>query len=256
MKSLLIILLLGPLLAACGTNDDTVLDAQRESAATQVSALVGTTTLEAARLRTTLDYTVTRASLAATQGGLLELTLVARGTPLTVLQEFQREMMGSFATATPPPSSDGSLAGITGNNAPVPLVITPLTLPTPDTSSVLSSDGPRLESIVTSTGVDGNDCPVGTTNTFSTASPSIYVVARAINIDASTRLSSRWNRDGEQIITYEFTPNFSIDNACIWFFMEQSDVTFTPGEWNVQLDINGTPAGLPITFTIRDAAGS
>ena len=237
------------LLSACGVAIDNAAEAQRDNAATQVAALIATTTLEAARLHTTLDYTVTRASLASTQGSFLELTLETRGTPASVLQEFQAQIFSSFATATPTAASDQRLSQST--SVATQLVVTPLIIPTSN-EPVVDPNAPRLENIVTSTGVDGDDCAVGETNVFTTATPSIYVVARAVNVLQDTRLGSRWNLNGEQVISYEFTPNFTIENACIWFFMDQADVIFTPGEWTVQLDINGSPAALPINFTIRE----
>jgi hypothetical protein len=91
----------------CGF-EDSISAAQREAAATQLAILEATATAEVARLRTTVDYVSTRAALAATRGAFLELTLIARGTPESVIREFQSMTMASLVTLTPHPcAADG-----------------------------------------------------------------------------------------------------------------------------------------------------
>jgi hypothetical protein len=103
--------------------------------------------------------------------------------------------------------------------------------------------------------VGSDDCAVNVTTDFTTQSAAVYVVARALNIPPGTRLSSEWAANGQPVVSYDFTPNFSIRDACVWFFVTPADVTFMPGEWSVQLAINGIPNGSPARFTIRDAGG-
>jgi hypothetical protein len=246
------VLLAGPALVGCIPTPDPAEEAALNSAASQVAALQAAATQESARLRTTLDYAGTRVSLAATQGSFLELTLEARGTPPAVIASFRQEMFASFATPTPTPTL--ALRGDATVNAaqpPTQIIITPLAISTLPGAPPADPNAPRLENIVTAVDVGSDDCAVGITNVFTTAMPEIYVVARARNIPNGTRLASRWRFNGEQVIRYEFTPNFTIQDACIWFFMDQTDVTFSVGEWTVQLEINDVPAAPPSAFSIR-----
>jgi hypothetical protein len=97
--------------------------------------------------------------------------------------------------------------------------------------------------------VGADDCPVGSSNTFSTGDSEIYVTAIA-NTNASNTLTASFALNGQEIQSYSWTPGFAIEGKCIWFHMPSSEVTFTPGSWTVSIDVDGTPVGLPIPFTI------
>lgn len=254
MKRILWFILWLPWLTACTGTADTASSAQRDAAATQLAILAGTATAEIAQLRTTVEYVSTRASLAATRGAFLELTLVARGTPQEVLREFQSSMMASLVTPTPSPAPALMVEAAPLSGQP-DIIVTPLALPTPEALPTADPDAPQYVDIVSATGVGSDDCAVNITSEFTPQSPAIYVVARARNIQPGTQLSSQWTANGQPIVSYDFTPNFAIRDACIWFFVTPSEVAFTPGEWSVQLAINGTPNGGPARFIIRDAGG-
>lgn len=227
-------------LSACeGTGVDGDLRAEHAIAGTQFSALELTATLQRARLQTTLDYSSTRVSFAATQSQFLKATLISAGTPPAVLEEFQR----NFAL-TAPPTSALELSPASDNRS-APLQITPFALPSRTPSNVA-----RLENVVTAQGVDANDCARNVTNRFRTDSPQIYVVATAIDIQRGMTISSRWLLRNEEVIRYDFAPDFDIQRACVWFFIDPTDVSFEVGEWSVALDINGQAASPLIPFTI------
>ena len=251
MRCILRVIACLPLLAACAASEDSISAAQREAAATQLAILEATVTAEVAQLRTTVDYVSTRAALAATRGAFLELTLIARGTPESVIREFQSMTMASLVTLTPTPAPQ---TADLGDGLPE-VIVTPLALPTPEATPTFDPDAPRYAEIVTAAGVGSDDCAVNVTTDFTTQSAAIYVVARALNIPPGTRLSSEWVANGQPVVSYDFTPNFPIRDACVWFFVTPADVTFVPGEWSVQLAINGIPNGSPARFTIRDAGG-
>ena len=116
----------------------------------------------------------------------------------------------------------------------------------------LPPDIPSLSDVVTSTGVRNDDCASNPTNQFESNADSIYVVATAHNIPSGTTLVSRWRRDGSELVVLDFTPDYDIDNACIWFFIDQTDTPFTPGNWDVTLQVGGITAAT-VSFTVVEA---
>jgi hypothetical protein len=103
--------------------------------------------------------------------------------------------------------------------------------------------------MVTAEGVDDAGCAVNPTSTFSSDAVEIYVVASAASLQpGGTLVTSRWRQEGAEVATFDFTPDFS--EGCLWFFIDQTDVIFTPGNWSVELEINGGLVGAPVPFTI------
>jgi hypothetical protein len=127
--------------------------------------------------------------------------------------------------------------------------IPPTDLPLVETATPDPS-APRVENVVTSTGVGPDDCATDVTPSFTTASPQIYVVATAYNIRAGQVIASRWLRDAEELTIFEFAPDFEIDGACIWFYAEPVDFPFNPGSYTVELLIDGQFAGTA-QFTVQ-----
>jgi hypothetical protein len=233
--------------SACnGNTAENAIATQHSVASTSLFVAEATTTVQAARLETTLDYVSTRVSFAATQSQFLKATLVQAGTPLEFLEAYQRSVFtGSIVlpTATArPQATAGSLQQMTQIALTIPTV-TPFA-PTP------TGTAPRLENIVMATGVGDDDCALGTVLQFTADVPAIYVVATAYNIAPGTQLASRW-RIGASEKVFDFTPDFAIAGECIWFFVDQTDFTFVPGTWSVSLEIDGTPAAPAIQFTIQ-----
>jgi hypothetical protein len=242
----LIVLVLG----ACTDNStENLVITQYSVASTQISDVRASATVEQARMQTTLDYASTRASLASTQGAFLQLTLIARGTPIEQLQTEQANVLARYATPTPAPQGT-TLAVVNTPSAPQPtaIIVTPLVLTSLPT---IDSTLPRLENIVMATSVGADDCALDTTSTFSVNTPQIYVVARAVNIPPNTRLSSRWLYNAQEVITYDFTKDFLIESACIWFFIDPIDVVFQAGNWAVELAIDGTPVAPTTIFVMN-----
>ena len=99
--------------------------------------------------------------------------------------------------------------------------------------------------------VGNDDCAVGVTNTFSVSSTQIYIVARAVGVQSGTRLGSVWRKaDGTPLVEFDFTPDFTIQDACIWFFAAPEDFPFEAGSYTVTLTVNNQPASNPVPFTI------
>jgi hypothetical protein len=182
------------------------------------------------------------------QRGQLQATLIARGAdPAAVGANIT-----PVAPVTPLPDAAADAASTTGGavvptSAPGDVPITP-----PGADLTPTSGAPALANIVTAANVGSDDCAAGVTSTFSASSDRIYVVATAFNIPPGTSIVSRWFQNGQQVISHDFTPDFDINDACIWFFIDQTDVAFTPGSWSVDLEINGVVTGPSTTFTIAE----
>lgn len=222
------------LLAACQRQNEVQLTliAQNATLQAQIEDIRQTATVDAERLQITVDYMGTLVGRAEEQRVQLQATLIARGTEPATFPNVNAQL------ATPLPAPDGVAAV---------LLVTPI--PLEDTPLAADSVQPALINITMAPGVGSDDCAVNPTNVFTTTTDEIYVVATGVNITAGTNIAARF-AVGAQEIRHDFTPSFDINNACIWFFIDQTDLTFQPGTWSVQLELNNQPFGQPIPFTI------
>jgi hypothetical protein len=229
------------LASACkvsGTTELTLV-AENLDLGTQIADVRATATYAADRLNMTLEYLQTASKDVVERQQLLSGTLVQSGLnpsgvqPITVtaapLGQLTPEAGGPQPQATPPPDAPNNTADTT------------------------SGGQPTLSNIVMAEAVGKDDCAVGSVTTFTPNADRIYVVATASNIPSGTKLNSRWLAGGKEVVAHDFTPDFEIKNACIWFFIDKTDTAFTPGNWSVQLEINGAAAGAPVAFSIQDA---
>ncbi len=228
--------LLVGLVAACASVSpaERTLEAENEILATQVADMRATATIAADRLRITIEYGQTAVGQARRQNEILAATVAALGGDVGSVRP-------GAAFPTPSPAAL-DVAPAPGGTPPAALAQPPLTPTTPPP--------PSLYNLVTAEGVGPNDCALAAVSQFSTAAQRIYAVATAANIAPGTRLASRWFRDGAEVIMHEFRPDFAIQQACVWFFIDPTETAFTPGSWSVQLEIENTPAGAPVAFTI------
>jgi hypothetical protein len=242
------------LLAACSgpSNVEQTLVAENQSLSTQIADIRATATVAADRLQITQEYVQTEVSHVDDQNLNLVATLIERGTPTEAIGGIT-----PFTAPNPLPTqpADAVLPALTEE------AVTQNTNPqgTPEASTPASTatvaGPPRLSNIVTAEAVDANDCAVNPTSTFSTGTEQIYVVAVAAALQpGSTVVTSRWRQEGTEVVTFDFSPEFG--EGCLWFFIDQTDITFTPGNWSVELEINGGLVGAPLPFTIVDEAAS
>ncbi len=254
------------ILAACGTNEARLtLEANHVAAGTQVADLRLTATVQEARARTTVDAIQTDAALAATQSQFLEATLVALDMPEESVATFRAQALVSQPTAqptnSPQPNTTPSLIaadddGRDNVDTATPTIpgITPLaaTRNAPAVPTSSDPDALRLENPALTVGVDDNGCAVDSRTQFSTNAQEIYIVARAVNIPAGgVTFEARWFREGQAIgPVYSYSPDQAADSLCIWFFVDQTDFTFEPGNYSAVLAINGSNAFDPLPFQI------
>jgi hypothetical protein len=232
---------LGIVLTACGETgaDQQTLIAHEETTEARFSELYVTATVEAEIMLLTLEHAQTEAARTISQRNAMISTLQARGVDTSVLPGVTVE-----SPPTPPPN-------IGNNNQPPPVEVTPAVQVTPFTvTPVIDDDGPYLADIVMAEGVGADDCPVGITSQFSPGTERIYIVATAHQVTPGTTFTATWFREATELVTFTFTPDFAIDGNCIWFYADQSNFDFTPGSYQIRLEIDGIPIGEPALFTI------
>ena len=256
---------------AAPSNEQTLV-AQNAELNTQIAAVRASATVDADRLQVTLEYVQTAVDHVDGQTQSLQATLIAQGTlPSSIDLNAITPDIPITLTTPAPLVQDNTLPQITpisitpgagGADAP-PLVLAPATPGAAVTEAVSAgtpgapTGGASLTNVVTAENVGSDDCATRMTTTFSTATQDIYVVATASGLTPQDRVTSRWFANGSEVISYDWSPNFNIDRACIWFFIDQSEVDFVPGDWQVQLEMNGSPVGQPVSFGIvaNTAAG-
>lgn len=241
-------------------------------ASTSIAQIRNTATVSAARAQTTLDFVGTRSAFVATRSGSFVATMVEGGTATEFIGESRATVeqrffvpsptptafatmppdMSSDESVPPPPTRSGppTVPGVT----PIALLATATRTPTPRALPTQFSPL-NIFNPVMATGVGDDNCARGAQATFSTATPQIYLVASVQNIPIGTTFLSRWFREGTPLdVVYDFTTQEPIDEGCVWFFVDETDFSFTAGTYSVTLEANGLLAFDPIPFTI--SAGS
>lgn len=237
---LLLAILLG--MAGCNNGGDIQLTLVSENLAlsTQIADIRSTATYAADKLNMTAEYLQTAVTQVALDNQLLSVTLTASGV------DAARVTSGAIGP-TPLPSDIQAASGNT------PLTTEDVNSGVPQDTSLNTPAGsvePSLYNIVLAEGVGSNDCALAAVSSFPSTTQQIYVVATAANIASGTKLSSHWYNEGTEVAFHDFTPDFNIEQNCIWFYIDQTDTPFTVGTWSVQLDINDQPAGSPVAFSI------
>jgi hypothetical protein len=254
------------------STSEMTLGVQNQVLNTEIAAIRATATVEADRLIVTLEHAQTAVSQVNGQTQDLQATIGAQGLPPVDLSSISPVPDSVFATPPPivemGPTQMPGIAPIGITPGPTSAVIIPnqnnaaLVLPTIPAQGgntqalVTQQDTGPLQNIVTTSTVGADDCAINPSNSFTTSNNEIYVVARAVGVAANDNITSRWSTGGTEIVLYDWTPGFAIQDACIWFYISQPDITFTPGSWQVQMGINGQPVGAPVAFTIAGAAAA
>ncbi|HRF95656.1 MAG TPA: hypothetical protein PLZ51_10695 [Aggregatilineales bacterium] len=241
-------------LSACGASstDQQTMVAYNTAIVTQRAVFYLTATVEAERGFVTLDAIQDRIDRAIIQRQFMLSTLEARGVDISRLPQLTTPTPAPFSP-TPSDSSAITATPMNGDVAlPTAVVVTLIAItPTSNIPQATPNANSPLRDVVMSQGVGNDDCAVGVTNTFSVNTAEIYVVARAVGIQAGTNLGASWAKaDGTALVRFDFTPDFDIENACIWFFAAPEDFPFEAGGYSVVLDINNVPVGTPIPFII------
>ncbi|MBE2183467.1 MAG: hypothetical protein IAE89_08590 [Anaerolineae bacterium] len=265
IRAFILPLILALLMAGCNMfapeASQQTLQAERDIRGTSVALAAQTATPQSQRYAVTLESALTAVGRARIQTTSIAATMLALGTPFIDTR---------FITPMPPESGDSSetqpqIGGANDLGITVPIIqptivgqggaqgnsdiVNPADF-TPVPTATIDPTLPTLANIVTASGVGANDCAVGSISDFPTASSGVYVVANAVNLPAGAQITAHFLREGVEQIYYEWSPSFDIPDGCIWFYMPAGDVSFSPGIWSVQFDLNGTPYGSPLPFTV------
>lgn len=100
---------------------------------------------------------------------------------------------------------------------------------------------------VTTNKRDSDGCADGFQTEFVSETPRIYAITRAVSVTAGTVVSVEWLNTSQMIGEGSYTVTEDQTNFCIWF---PFDGPFAPGEWTVQLSVNGQPIQPAIVFTV------
>lgn len=239
------------LLTACATTgaQQQTLEAYDLTLAQQLEDLNLEATAEMERLLSTAESAQRRLGIMATQQVFMISTLQARGFDVSSLPRVQTPLPAVDAPAGPNAVPGG---GDSGQPTPVPVTpFAPTDVPPPPIPA--DPNQPRLIDFVMSRAVGSDDCATSPTNQFDTSDPRIYIVARAQNISPGMTLAARWFREGQELVFFDFTPDWAIPDACVWFFATPVDFDFLPGSYTVNVTLDGAPAGPSMPFTIGGA---
>lgn len=242
--------MLAVMTAACAPQNQVELNlaATNVVLSTEIAHIRNTATAAADNLQITVEYIGTQAAQSERQNGQLQATLIARGEDPAALSNINAQVITPLPTIGQAGNdSAATLPEVTPN--PNDVAVTPFG--TQEVAQDADTGTPALANIVMSSGVGSDDCAQGTTSTFAATDERIYVVATALNISPGTTITARYQVGGQEV-AHTFTPDFAIDENCIWFYMDQTDAPFTPGNWSVQLELNGVSAAPAVPFSITE----
>jgi len=103
--------------------------------------------------------------------------------------------------------------------------------------------GVEIERVVTAEGIGQGNTPVQETNTFDASQDYIYVVAEVARLDAGTTMFARWSRDGQPLEDSQpVSADRDYQDTYVEFHLENLEDRMEPGDYSVQLFVNGNPA--------------
>ena len=108
-----------------------------------------------------------------------------------------------------------------------------------------AASGAELGRIVTAESIDtaNHNAPVNETTTFNRLNQAIYAVVEAQRIDAGTTMFARWSRDGKPFEdSTEVRADKQYQNTYVEFHLEPTNKAIDPGNYTVQVFVNGNPA--------------
>ena len=108
-----------------------------------------------------------------------------------------------------------------------------------------TTSGAELGRIVTAESIDtaNHNAPVNETSTFNSLDQAIYAVVEAQRIDPGTTMFARWSRDGKPFEdSEEIKADKQYQNTYVEFHLEPTNKAIDPGNYTVQVFVNGNPA--------------
>lgn len=119
--------------------------------------------------------------------------------------------------------------------------------------TTVSADLPNmLTEVGAASGVNESDgCTATRQDTFRTNDQVIYATARVLNPVSGTTVSASWAYAGYRFFeSSSFTIQTNESALCIWFYIEPSDIQFSPGNWSVRFTFDGVAQEPGVFFSI------
>jgi hypothetical protein len=115
-----------------------------------------------------------------------------------------------------------------------------------------SAQGADLGQIVMAEQIDpSTNAPVNQTDSFTGSPDTIYAVVEAKRIDSGTSMFARWSRDGKPFEdSTAVTANQDYQNRYVEFHLQSNQQQIDPGNYTVQIFVNGNPA-TQTDFTVQ-----
>jgi len=268
LRRIIYLLVLGGLIAACGPTsvDQQTLTAHDGVISTERADIYATATVAAERIQITIEFAAQQIRAVGTEGGLMLSTLQARGVDVSDLPDpISPTPAPVDLNITRTPTSTGAVNVVVQpqptrdpNSTPTPVQITPPFTPSPPprpTRNVVADVPQLLQGIELASSVGNDDCAVNPTTEFTPQTAEIYIVARAVELPEGTTVTTRWQRGDEQVALFDFTYDY-VEDACIWFYSDQTNFDFIPGDYRITVEVNGLPLGEPLPFTIVEPNAS
>ncbi len=138
------------------------------------------------------------------------------------------------------------------SRAVVPRTPNPVAIAAPAGGPTTTAAGTQLiDTVVAGNRSEVDGCAVDTRSIFQQTEARIYVITRAVNITAGAIVSAEWMFSGQMVANSEVTIGADDENICLWFYIDSSQIAFTPGEWSVRILLNDGFVPPEVSFTVQ-----
>ena len=213
----LLVLFLSGCKVLAGENINATLETGDHAFATEAAALAGTAIVQRTDVALTVNAAGTEIALVNSVNERLYATLAAGSTSTVAVIPGQVEpaVMGAMADQ----EAGDRMFMITGMSA----------------------------SVHPTTG-----CVVDARTSFSGNVAQLYVTMQSYNVQAGTPMRAEWFYEGNLRVQQSWIVDLTAAERCLWFQIDASDTTFSPGTWSVAVSVGeqSIPIEDPITFYI------
>lgn len=134
----------------------------------------------------------------------------------------------------------------------VPRTPNPVAIAAPAGGPTTTAAGTQLvDTVVAGNRSELDGCAIDTRTIFQQTETRIYVITRAINITAGARVTAEWMLGGQMVANSDITIGADDESICLWFYIDSSQIAFTPGEWSVRILLNDGFVPPEVSFTVQ-----
>ena len=122
----------------------------------------------------------------------------------------------------------------------------------PANSGTTVTGSTTISQVATGASIRESDgCIASPQATFNIRAERIYVTGTALNLQQGTDIRVEWRVDGQTVTQNSWTSDRNAQTLCVWFFMEQTDAAFVPGNWSATFYVDDTLSATA-AFTLVD----